>query len=703
LPPAKFGFNGLGELVFVRTYARPKKDGTGLEKWGDTVERVVNGTFSMQKRHELKKGKARWSEETAQREAMDMFERMYTMKFLPPGRGLWAMGTALTETRHTFAALNNCAFVSTNKLAEEFASSVDKHGIDPFTFLMDAAMLGVGVGFDTLGAGKLLVVRPATWDSATTTTTPTTTPTTAGDDRHVIADSREGWVESVGALLRAWLRPASEGLGAPPRVRPAFDYSRIRKAGLPIKGFGGVSAGKEPLVLLHTSIEQQLGRLDGQPLSSRGIVDVMNLIGRCVVSGNVRRTAEIAFGSPDDHEYVALKDYTVNKDRAEFGWTSNNSVFARAGMDYSSLVDLVASNGEPGFMWLDNARKYGRMHPDDASDELRDPRAMGGNPCLEQTLESYELCCLVETFPAAHASLEDYLKTLRSAFLYAKTVSLAPTHWPESNAVMQRNRRIGCSMSGIAQFLTLRGEAELVRWCDAAYAEIGALDHEFSARFDVPRSIKTTCVKPSGTVSLLAGATPGIHFPEARFYIRRVRLAANSPLIPALEVAGYGVEPSATDPVNTVVVSVPVDAGDGIQSTHERSMREQMRLAAVMQRHWADNQVSCTVTFDPATEKAELAPALSEFESQLKGISFLPLSKHEKPFAQMPYEAITEAQFKTEVAKLKGDLNLAAMYGDVDAAKASATAPAHGNTKHPGVELKAPPDNFCDAEVCERL
>lgn len=74
-----------------------------------------------------------------------MFDKIYRMKFLPPGRGLWAMGSSITEEKMSYAALNNCAFVSTQDLKHE--------GSKPFTFLMDAAMLGVGVGFDTLGAG----------------------------------------------------------------------------------------------------------------------------------------------------------------------------------------------------------------------------------------------------------------------------------------------------------------------------------------------------------------------------------------------------------------------------------------------------------------------------------------------------------------------------------------------------------------------
>jgi len=141
-PP--FGFNGLGEFVYHTRYARVREDGS-KEQWFQTVERVVNGTYNMQKRwiesHDLG-----WNPWRAQRSAQEMFRRVFEMKFLPPGRGLWAMGSPLTEERHVFAALNNCAFVSTAQLREDSASK-------PFCFLMDASMLGVGVGFDTAGAG----------------------------------------------------------------------------------------------------------------------------------------------------------------------------------------------------------------------------------------------------------------------------------------------------------------------------------------------------------------------------------------------------------------------------------------------------------------------------------------------------------------------------------------------------------------------
>ena len=126
----------------------------------------------------------------------------------------------------------------------------------------------------------------------------------------------------------------------------------------------------------------------------------MNIIGRCVIAGNIRRVAEIALGEARDSEFIELKDYTKNPDRMEYGWVSNNSIYAEIGMDYSEVqASIIKNGGEPGLCWLENMRAYGRMiEPPNYRDKL----AAGGNPCLEQTLESNEMCCLVETFPMNH-------------------------------------------------------------------------------------------------------------------------------------------------------------------------------------------------------------------------------------------------------------------------------------------------------------
>jgi adenosylcobalamin-dependent ribonucleoside-triphosphate reductase len=636
-PP--FGFNGLGELVYMRTYSRIKENGKN-ERWWETVRRVVEGTYSMQKNwidsHQLG-----WNPWQAQASAQDMYERIFNMKFLPPGRGLWAMGTPITEEKGLYAALNNCAFVSTKTLKEDYSK--------PFCFLMDASMLGVGVGFDTKGAGEIVVKG-------------------IDDNRDEqvfqIPDTREGWVESLRLLLESYFH------GQAP---VEFDYTKVRPAGEPIKGFGGVSSGPEPLMEVHEDIRKVLDNNSGEPISVTTIVDIMNLIGKCVVAGNVRRTAEIVFGDPDSEEYLDLKNYKVNPHRDQYGWTSNNSIFAELGMDYTDVCKRIVDNGEPGFAWLDNMRSYSRMQ--NGGDD-KDHRVAGGNPCLEQSLESYELCCLVETFPFNHDSLEDYQRTLKYAYLYAKTVTLGKTHWSETNRVMLRNRRIGCSVSGVAQFITTHGMDEMKTWLESGYDTIQDWDKVYSDWFAVPKSIKTTSVKPSGTVSLLVGATPGMHYPESRFYIRRMRLSKHSELIEPLKKAGYKLEPAFGSEDSTMVVEVPVDVGEGIRTAAELSIWEQFSLAAFLQRHWADNQVSCTATFDPETEAEQLPHVLNYFQYRLKGISLLP--RHPLgAYKQMPYESITEKEYEKQVSKL-GHLSFVGVEGE-----------------------EAEIDKFCNNDVCD--
>ena len=80
-------------------------------------------------------------------------------------------------------------------------------------------------------------------------------------------------------------------------------------------------------------------------------------------------------------------------------------------------------------------------------------------------------------------------------------------------------------------------------------------------------------------------------------------------------------------------------------------MWEQLSLAAFLQRHWADNQVSCTVTFDPVKEGPQMKSALDLFQYQLKGVSFLPHCDGVYP--QMPYEEITEDEFNRLTESLK--------------------------------------------------
>ncbi len=626
-----FGYNGLGLLTYYRTYSRLKEDGTN-EQWFETVRRVVEGAYSLQKEHILN-NELGWNNRKGQRSAQEMYDRIFKMKFLPPGRMLWALGTPIIHDKKVGQALFNCAFVSTGNIGLSIEEAVK-----PFTFMMDMSMVGVGVGFDVEGAGKLEI-------SAQEDTS----------DVYEIPDSREGWVMSVEKLLFSYFA-RHFGFNKPCGVK--FDYTAIRPAGVPILGFGGVSSGPAPLIKLHEQIRETLNRLNGQFMSVTAITDIMNMIGQCVVAGNVRRTAQIALGSVNNPEYRKLKDYRWNAEeskyegamarRAAWGWASNNSVMVNNQTDFSEVAKQTAINGEPGYVFMDNIRAFSRMcDPADHKDE----KAMGTNPCGEQTLESYELCCLVETFPSRAESKEDYLRTLKFAYLLGKTATLVNTTWHETNRVQKRNRRIGTSVSGITNFIDQHSLDTLKNWLTEGYQHIQSWDKIYSSWLCVPKSIKTTSVKPSGTVSLLAGVNPGCHFPEFDYYIRRVRIAKTSALVPSIKAAGLQIEDDVVDP-SSLVVSFPVH-NEG-KSLRNVSIWEQVALAVFLQKYWSDNQVSCTVTFKPE-ESDQIKTVLDYFKYDLKSISFLPKLEL-GAYAQMPYEAISREKY-IELSRFVKDLD----------------------------------------------
>jgi len=652
--PAPFGFsdagsNSLGEITFIRTYSRVKEDGT-KERWHEVCRRVIEGMYSVQKNH-AKDNRLPWNDNKAQKSAQEAFQRMFELKWTPPGRGLWAFGTPMTMEKRNSASLQNCAMVSTRDIDRNDPGAL-------FAWVMDALMLGIGVGFDTIGQDKQMPIYAPSEPAST----------------YEIPDTREGWVESVRLLINSFLRQN--------QTIQEFDYSLIRPLGAPIKGFGGVASGPAPLIDLHTRIRNVIGSRAGEILDSRAIVDIVNLIGTCVVSGNVRRSATLALGSPGDDGFINLKNPEVFPERNSYdpekpgwAWMSNNSIAAEVGTKYEDYVDLIADNGEPGFIWLDVARNFGRLA--DPADG-KDSRIMGFNPCAEQPLESYELCTLVEVHLNRHESKEDFLKTLKFAYLYGKTVTLMPTHWQQTNGIMQRNRRIGTSLTGIAAFADEHGLPTTREWMDEGYNTIRKYDHQYSEWLCVRESVRVTTVKPSGSVSLLSGATPGVHWgPGGEFYLRAIRFGDQDPMLHLFKAAGYKVEPDLVS-ANTSVVYFPVASGHK-RSEKQVSLFEKIGLAATAQKYWSDNGVSVTLSFDKEEEKKFVAPALNMYEGQLKAVSFLPMGN--KTYPQQPYTEITREEYNAYVGTI-GKIDWSAIYDGKD-------------------NLDAESEKYCSTDACE--
>jgi len=660
----EWGFNGLGYIVFKRTYARDLPDGRTEEFW-QTLSRVIGGAFSVLAQH-LENNNRNFSPERAQRKAQEMFQRAWDFKWLPPGRGLWVMGSPIIEAKGCVAA-NNCAFHSTKNIDQEFSY--------PFCTTMDFLMLGAGVGFDTRGAGKVSITQPR-----------------MSDEAFVVEDSREGWIEALCVTLEAYV-----GRGLLPN---GYDVSRVRPRGAPLKTFGGTSSGPGPLIEMLASVRAILDENKGYAIKSTTIVDLMNVIGRCVVAGNIRRSSQIALGDASDQAFVSLKspqdladleaaeeNFRSRLEEASFlsveeariktsldhvrsmirkhpvnqwRWASNNSLFVGPDVKFKGLAKQTAINGEPGYLWLDNIRKYGRLCDPPTWDDMA---VDGTNPCGEISLEDGEMCNVVENFPARHEDICDFKRTLKMSYLYGKIVSLIPAHNARTGAVMAKNRRIGNSLAGVFAWYEKVGRREAVRWMDEGYRMIRELDTEYSEWMGVARSIKRTTVKPGGSTPILASQEGGMRVAQSKYYMRTVRMLEDSPLVKACERSGYRVEKDRVTP-NTSVVYFPCrsDGGEDARTLKDVSLWEQASIFTDLQTYWSDNQVSATLMVKPH-EKNQIERVLEHYADRWKSVSFLPEQDH--GYEQAPYIECTEEEYNEAAGKLS-PINLTISVHDTD-------------------------------------
>jgi len=382
---------------------------------------------------------------------------------------------------------------------------------------------------------------------------------------------------------------------------------------------------------------------------TRLVADVFNSIGACVVAGNVRRSAQICLGDVENNTFINLKNYEDNPERMEIGWMSNNSVVLQSNKSYEDfsyipeMASRIKDNGEPGMINLYNIQKYGRY-----GKEMRDEAHLV-NPCGEISLSDKECCNLSETFPPRCKNVDRFYEALKYATFYSSTVSLLPTHRSETNMIIAKNRRIGVSISGIAQWVSGNVDEEwgtmnytkLTRILRQGYKIVKNENESLAKSAGVPASIRVTTIKPSGSISLLAGVTPGVHYPISRYAIRRVRIGLDSPLVPILKKAGVPFELDKYSD-NTLVFEFIIDHGN-IRPCKDVSPWEQFSLVAMLQRCWSDNCVSATIYFDKEKDGDDVEKLLAMYIPVLKSVSMLPHAGH--GYEQAPYEPIDEETY----------------------------------------------------------
>jgi ribonucleotide reductase alpha subunit len=604
-------FSTVGYITYKRTYARrlnetdPKSK---TEEFTDTVERVIKAA-----NNQLSCGFDADEQERLRKYLLEL-------KGTVAGRFLWQMGTE-TVDRLGLASLQNCAF------------TVIDQPVRPFTWAMDLLMLGSGVGYNIQRqyVDKLPPVN-ANFSAPTRVTT--------ADADFIVPDSREGWVKLLGKTLKAAFLADTN---------PTFTYSTIlvRGRGAPIKGFGGTASGPEDLCDGIVKISNILEKRKGKKLRPIDCLDIMNLIGAIVVAGNVRRSAQIAIGDPDDVEYLLAKRWDMGN-IPSWRAMSNNSVVCSDTKDlHEYFWDGYEGKGEPyGLINLKLSRKIGRLGETD----YPDPDVMGYNPCAEQSLAAYETCCLAEVYLPNIESKEQLLDVCQLLYRINKHSLALPCHLKETEDIVHKNMRMGIGVTGV-----LQATEEQRSWLSDTYRRLREFDFKYSHEHGFPESIKLTTVKPSGTLSLLPGVTSGCHPAYSRHMIRRIRIAADHALVQVCREHGYPVEYQrnfdGSEDHSTMVVSFPFAYPEGTKIAAEMTAIDQLEVVKWLQANWSDNSVSCTVYYRKE-ELPEIQKYLAKnYKNNHKSLSFLLHNEH--GFHQAPLEEITKEQYNALVASTR--------------------------------------------------
>lgn len=612
-----WGFNGLGYIVYKRTYSRIKENGHN-EEWFETVERCVNGAQEIG---------AKYSKD----EMESLYDKIFNLKCNFAGRMLWQLGTP-TVKRYGANSLLNCWFVA---IREPKA----------FTFLFENLMLGGGVGYS--------VRREDIHELPKIKRGVNVTHLATKDADFIVPDSRQGWVKLLESILNAFYINGK-----------SFNYSTIlvRGAGEKINGFGGTASGPKILIDGINNIVNIFKSREGKKLRSIDVLDICNIIGSIVVAGNVRRSAEIAIGDSDDYLFLKAKNWSMGN-IPNWRSMSNNTIYADT-YDYISEeiwkncyeVDQKTgvSKGEPyGFFNLSLSQKYGRLIDGEISKNDIYPTQIddcqGLNPCAEINLYSYESCNLCELYLNNISSKEELIECSKLLYKTQKAIAAMPFIHEETNQVVHKNMRLGLGVTGICQSL------DKVDWLNDCYLELRKFDKIWSKQNNYPESIKLTTIKPSGTLSLLAGATPGIHPAYAKYYIRRIRMSTDDKLVKICRDAGYKVEFQigfdGNEDKSTSIVEFPCETPDGAIFTKNMSVIEQLEIVKKIQSIWADNSVSVTAYYKPE-ELSKIKEWMKEnYEKNIKAVSFLLHSNH--GFKQAPYEEITEDEYKNRLKRVK--------------------------------------------------
>ncbi len=597
----KWGFSGLGYVVYKRTYSRQIEGENRTEEWHETIARCIRGA---------QKIGAKYTKEVAER----LFDHIFNLRCSFSGRGLWQLGTKTVD------------IIGMDSLLNCWVTKVSS--IEDFIFVFMESMLGGGVGCN--------IAKEYTHELPRVKKDVRCRLKNTKDADFIVPDSKEGWAELWKRLLEAYLVTGK-----------SFTYSTvcIRSSGEPLKTFGGIAPGPKPLIDGAELLYKVLEAREGKKLRTEDVADIICIGGQVVKSGGIRRTALILGGDVDDAAYLNLKRWDLGS-IPNYRANSNNSLIC-SNIDHLSDKFWAGynGNGEPyGLINVKNSKKFGRLGEKEIDGfDLTDDSIIMVNPCAEATLGDKESCNLSDIFLNNIESKEQMLDCAVLLYKTQKAIAAGNYLHEDTNKIVHENMRLGLGITGACQRLDQLGE-----WCDFTYVNLRKFDKQWSKQNKWPESIRLTVIKPSGTLSLLAGATPGVHPGFSTYHIRRVRISGNDPLIPRLKEAGYKMEPEkrfdGSLDHELMVVSFPASFEEKTLVAKNCSAITQLELVKKMQTKWADQAVSVTVYYSKEELEGIKKWLQENYNSSIKTVSFLLREDH--GFVQAPLEEISKEQYE---------------------------------------------------------
>lgn len=642
---AESPLKGIGEFIYLRTYSRYINEKGRRENWFETVLRTVNYNVMLGVDYKEKHGiEIDWEEE--RKEAEGFFDNLFFLRTFPSGRTLYMGGTEIVKEYPL--ANYNCCFTAIEELKD-------------FTEVFYLLMLGCGVGvrLEKRKAEQLPKVRKVGIEGRyeegkgvlLTKEEKENTSFSLKEDTAIlfIGDSKEGWCKGLELYFEFISSEVYENI-----KKIIIDYSYVRPEGERLKRFGGRASGYKSLKKMFEKINAVTAASNGE-LRTIDLLDIATIISENVVSGGVRRSAMMIICEEEDKEvinakrnlYQVVDGQWIEDAKISHRKMSNNSVLYNrrpAKDEIKAILDSIRVNGEPGFL---NNREAMR----------RKAAFQGCNPCGEILLRSKQ-CCNLSTNNLLSFVKEDdtldrkaLLEVIRLSARVTLRMTLVDVELPDWNKVMQEDRIVGVSLTGMMDMMNRTGMdyEELRKLLTALKQVIHEEGEKYCRELGIKKPELMTTIKPEGTLSNLPGVSSGVHYAHAPYYIRRVRIAVTDPLYKMIEQQGcypvYNEAGQSDEDCTVKVIEFPMKSPAG-KTKYQVGAIEQLNLYKLTMEAWTDHNTSITVHVRE-NEWEEVAQWLFENFDSAVGITFLPLAEETYPL--LPYESTTKEDYEERV------------------------------------------------------